>query len=94
MNKSKRAVLVIDEAVGKRILQLSLAEAYPKSQEVYLTIEFDDDTEILLELGCRPWFGIMHLARDGHEELQPLKRPISGSIQQLIREKARRESLG
>jgi hypothetical protein len=64
MNKPKRAVLVMDEATGKRIRQLSLAEPYPESQEIYLTIEFDDETEILIEVECRPWFGITHLARD------------------------------
>jgi hypothetical protein len=57
-------VLAMDEATGKRIRRLCLAETYPKSQEFYLTIEFDDETEILIEVGCRPWFGIKHLARD------------------------------
>jgi hypothetical protein len=54
MNKPKRAVLEMDEARGKRIRRLSLAEPYPKSQEIYLTIEFDDETEILIEVECRP----------------------------------------
>jgi len=83
MNKPKRAVLMIDEAAGKRIRRLSLAEPYPKSHEIYLTIEFDDETEILIEVECRPCFGITHLARDTHGELGPVKKSIHGSIRTL-----------
>jgi hypothetical protein len=85
MNKPKRAVLVMDEATGKRIRRLSLAEPYPKSQEIYLTIEFDDETEILIEVECRPWFGITHLARDTHGELEPVKESTHGSIRSLAK---------
>jgi hypothetical protein len=85
MNKPKRAVLVPDEATGKRIRRLSLAEPYPKSQEIYLTIEFDDETEILIEVECRPWFGITHLARDAHGELEPVKESMDGSIRSLVK---------
>jgi hypothetical protein len=80
MNKPKRAMLVIDEATGKRIRRLSLAEPYPKSQEIYLTIEFDDETEILIEVECSPCFGITHLARDTHGEMGPAKESMHGSI--------------
>ena len=85
MNKTQRAVLVLDEATGKRIRRLCLAEPYPKSQEIYLTIEFDDETEILIEVGCRPWFGITHLARDTHGELEPVKESTHGSIRSLAK---------
>jgi len=85
MNKPKRAVLVMDEAAGKRIRRLSLAEPYPKSQEVYLTIEFDDETEILIEVECRPWFGIKHLVRDTNGELAPVKESMHGSIRSLAK---------
>jgi hypothetical protein len=85
MNKPKRAVLVMDEATGKRIRQLCLAEPYPNSQEIYLTIEFDDETEILIEVECRPWFGITHLARDTHEELEPVKESMHGSVRSLAK---------
>ena len=52
MNDSvtKCAVLVIDEATGKRISRLILAEPYPNSQETYLVVEFDDDTEIEIDI--------------------------------------------
>ena len=56
MNETQRAVLVLDEATGKRISRLWLAEPYPKSQAVYLTIEFDDETEILIEVECQSFF--------------------------------------
>jgi len=85
MNRPKRAVLVMDEAMGKRIRRLYLAEPYPKSHEVYLTIEFDDETEILIEVECRPWFVITHLARDRHGELEPVKESIRGSIRSLAK---------
>lgn len=84
-NKPERAVLTVDEAAGKRIRRLSLAEPHPKSQEIYLTIEFDDETEILIDVGCRPCFGITHLARDTEGELEPLKEPIRGSIRSLVK---------
>ncbi len=85
MNKPKRSVLVIDEAVGKRIRQLSLAEPYPKSLEIYLTIEFDDETEILIEVGSCLSFGITHLARDTHGELEPVKGSRHGPIRSLVK---------
>ena len=85
MNKPKRAVLVMDEATGKRIRRLSLAEPYPKSQEVYLTIEFDDETEILIEVECRPWFDINHLVRNTDGELEPVRASMHGSIQSLAK---------
>jgi hypothetical protein len=87
MNKPKRAVLVIDDATGKRIRRLSLAEPYPKSQEIYLTIEFDDETEILIEVECRPWFGITHLVRGTHGEMGLVKESMHGSIRSLSKVK-------
>lgn len=84
-NKSKRAVLVMGEAAGKRIRQLSLSEPYPKSHEIYLTVEFDDETEILIEVGCVPTFGITHLTRDGNGELEPVKEPMCGTIRMLAK---------
>ena len=85
MNKPKRAALVIDEAMGKRIRRLCLAEPYPKSHDVYLTIEFEDETEILIEVGSRPFFGITHLVRDPNGELGPVKEPMHGSIRSLVK---------
>jgi hypothetical protein len=85
MNKPKRSVLVIDEATEKRIRRLSLAEPYPKSQEIYLTVEFDDDTEILVEVECHPYFRITHLSRDTHGELGPVKESTHGSIRSLVK---------
>jgi hypothetical protein len=87
-NKSQRAVLTVDEATGKRIRRLSLAEPYPKSEEIYLTIEFDDETKILIEVGCRPCrpcFGITHLARDVEGELEPVKDVIRGPVRSLVK---------
>jgi hypothetical protein len=85
MNKPKRAVLVIDEVTGKRIRRLSLAEPYPKSQEVYLTIEFDDETEILIQVECRPCFAITHLAHDPNGEMVPVKESAHGSLRSLAK---------
>jgi hypothetical protein len=85
MNRPKRAVLVMDEAAGKRIRRLCLAEPYPESQEIYLTIEFDDETEILIEVECSPCFGVTHLARDAYGELAPVKKSMHGSIRSLVK---------
>lgn len=87
MNKSRRAALVISEARDKRIRQLCLAEPYPNSREVYLTIEFDDETEILIEVGCSSSFAITHLARDTYGELGPIKKSKYGSIRSLAKDK-------
>jgi hypothetical protein len=64
---------------------LSLGEPYPKSGEIYLTIEFDDETEILIGVDCRPFFGITHLARDPRGELGPAKESMRGSIRSLAK---------
>jgi hypothetical protein len=85
MNETERAVLTLDGAAGKRIRRLRLAEPYAKSQEVYLTIEFDDATEILIEVNCRPWFAIRHLALDASGELEQVKKPTQGTIRSLAK---------
>lgn len=84
-NRSNRAVFAIDEAAGRRIRQLSLAEPYPKSQEIHLAIEFDDETAILIEVGCCPCFGITHFARNTQGELIPVKEAKQGSIRSLVK---------
>jgi hypothetical protein len=88
MNETQRAVLMLDELTGRRIRRLCLEEPYPKSQEVYLRVEFDDETESLIEVNCRPWFVIRHLAREANGELEPVKKQTQGSIRSLA--KARR----
>jgi hypothetical protein len=86
-NKSKRVVLVMEEAAGKRIRRLSLSEPYPKSHEIYLTVEFEDETEILIEVGCRPWFRITDLVRDPDGELKPVKESTCGAIHSLAKKR-------
>ena len=85
MGKRKRAVLVIREATGKRIRRLCLEEPFPESHDIYISIEFDDETEILIEVESRPFFGIVHLARDSHGELEPVKKPIRGVLRSLVK---------
>lgn len=85
MSKAKRAVLVIREATGKRIRRLSLAEPYANSHSIYISVEFDDETEVLIEVESRPYFSIMHLARDSHGELQPVKGLINGALRALVK---------
>ncbi len=83
MIRPKRAALVIDEASGKRVRRLCLEEPYPKSRDIYLTVEFDDETEILIEVGCHPSFALTHLTRNAQGELEPVKRSRRGSIHSL-----------
>ena len=87
MSKTKRAVLVIREATGKRIRRLSLAEPYLNSHNIYISIELDDETEVLIEVESRPYFSIMQLARNSHGELEPVKEPIRGTLRSLIKGK-------
>jgi hypothetical protein len=53
--------------------------------KAYLTIEFEDETLILIEVGCSPCFGITHLARGPHGDPEPVKRPMRGSIRSLVK---------
>ena len=84
--QTDRAVVVIGEAAGKRIRQLSLEEPYPKSEEIYLTIEFDDEKKILIDVGSRLLFGIKHLVRDSDGELEPVKVSPQRSIRALVKQ--------
>ena len=68
----KRAVIVIEEAAQKRIRELSIEEPYAKSEEVYVTVKFDDDTEIILDLSSRLRFGVQCL-RIADGDLEPVK---------------------
>jgi hypothetical protein len=87
----ERAVVVIGEATGKRIRRLSLEEPYAKSKEIYLTIEFDDEKEILIDVGSRLLFGIKHLARDSNGELEPVKEFPQRSIRALVKQQGKRD---
>lgn len=82
--KPKRAVVVLEGVAGKQIRQLSLSEPYPKAQDIYLSIEFEDGTVTLIEIACVPCFGINHLVRDAAGELQPTKKSMRGSIRMLV----------
>ena len=48
-------------------------------------MELDDGTEILIEVETRPYFSIMHLARDSHGDLEPVKEPIRGALRSLFK---------
>jgi hypothetical protein len=85
MSRPKRAVLVIHEAAGKRIRRLSLAEPYVHSRNIYISIEFDDETEILIEVESRPYFSIMHLLRNSHGDLEPEKELLRGTLRSLVK---------
>jgi hypothetical protein len=60
---------------------------FSEKRSSYLAIEFDDETEILIEVECRPWFGITHLARDTHGELEPVKESMHGAIRSLAKDR-------
>jgi hypothetical protein len=55
------------------------------SHNIYMSIELYDETEILIEVESRPYFSIMHLARDSHGELEPVKEPIRGVLRSLVK---------
>ena len=85
MNKQKCAELVIDEATGKQVRRLVLEEPFPESREVYIAIEFEDETEILIEVDCHPLFDIRHFARNATGELEPTNQSMRGVIRSLVR---------
>ncbi|MGA9672551.1 MAG: hypothetical protein WBQ94_25270 [Terracidiphilus sp.] len=84
---AKPARLMIDEAKGKRIRRLYLEELSSESRESYLAVEFDDDTEVVIDMDVdvvsRPSFGIAHHALDEDGDVRPLKDHIKGSISSL-----------
>jgi hypothetical protein len=86
----ERAVVVIEEAAGKRIRQLSFEEPYPQSKEIYLTIQFDDEKEILIDIGSRLLFGIKHLSRNSNGENEPVKVYSQRSIRAHARQQGER----
>jgi hypothetical protein len=85
---AKTARLMIEEASGKRIHQLYLEELSSESRESYLAVEFDDGTEIVIDINVdvvsRPSFGIAHHVLDEDGDVRPLKERIKGSISSLI----------
>ena len=85
---STPAKLFIEEAAGKRIRRLRLGEMYAKSRQVYLGIEFDDDTEIAIDIDVvsRLSFAIDHLARDESGEMEPVRERIQGSLRSLVKQ--------
>jgi len=85
---STPAKLFIEEAAGKRIRRLRLGEMYAKSRQVYLGIEFDDDTEIAIDIDVvsRLSFAIDHLARDESGEMEPVREQIQGSLRSLVKQ--------
>jgi hypothetical protein len=68
----ERVVVVIEEAAQKCVRELSVEEPHSKSEDVYVTIKFDDDTEIILDLSSRLRFGVQCL-RLVNGELEPVK---------------------
>jgi hypothetical protein len=80
------AKLVIQEAAGRRISRLYLGEMYPKSRQIYLGIDFDDDTQIAIDIDVvsRLSFAIDHLDRDQSGDMEPVEQRIQGSLRSLV----------
>ena len=85
MSKNDRAVLVISEAAGKRVRELSLAEPFANSHNIYASIEFDDETNVVIEVESRPYFSIMHFVRDARGDIEPVKEPVRGMLRSLVK---------
>jgi len=84
---SAPATLILEEATGKRIRRLRMGEMYAKSRAIYLGIEFDDDTEIAIDIdvASRLSFAIDHLSRDESGDMEPVKERIQGSLRSLVK---------
>ena len=85
---SMPAKLIIEEAEGKRIRRLRMGEMYPHSRQIYLGIEFDDDTEIAIDIDVvsRLSFAIDHQARDERGEMEPVRERLKGSLRSLVKQ--------
>jgi hypothetical protein len=85
---SMPAKLIIEEAAGKRIRRLCMGEMYAKSRQIYLGIEFDDDTEIAIDIdvASRLSFAIDHLSRHESGDMEPVKERIQGSLRSLVKQ--------
>ena len=85
---SAPATLILGEATGKRIRRLRMGERYAKSRAIYLGIEFDDDTEIAIDIdvASRLSFAIDHLSRDESGDMEPVKERIQGSLRSLVKQ--------
>jgi hypothetical protein len=94
---AKPARLTIEEATGKRISRLYLEELSSESRESYLAVEFDDETEIVVDIDVdvvsRPSFGIAHHVLDEDGDVRPLKEQIKGSISSLVKQQGGRRPM-
>lgn len=94
---TKPARLTIEEATGKRIKRLYLDELSSESRESYLAVEFDDDTEIVIDIDVdvvsRLSFGIAHHVPDEDGDVRPLKEQIKGSISSLVEQQGGRRPI-
>jgi hypothetical protein len=70
--KPQCVVVSVPEAKGKRIRHLCIEEPYPTSTNVYVSINFEDDTVVVIDLTPRVMFSVDYLRRiDG--ELKSLR---------------------
>jgi len=94
---AKPARLTIEEAKGKRIRRLYLEELSSESRESYLAVEFDDDTEIVIDIDfdvvSRPSFGIGHHVFDEDGDVSLLKERIKGPISSLVEQQGGRRPI-
>ena len=94
---AKPARLMIEEATGKRISRLYLEELSSEFRESYLAVEFDDDTEVVIDIHVdvvsRHSFGIGHHVLDEDGDVRPLKEHIKGSISSLVEQRDGRRSV-
>jgi hypothetical protein len=81
LSKPKPTEVIIPEVKGKRIKELAVTEPYANSDEIYLTIRFDDDTEISLDLSARIRFGFTYMRLVDGEQV-----PIRQQAQRFLRE--------
>lgn len=91
----KPAVLVIEEAAGRKIRQLRLEEPFVGSEAIDLVIEFQDGTQVAIDINVRSQlsFDISHLGPDPDGEMEPIKpikKSLKGSIRALVKKQRKR----
>jgi hypothetical protein len=79
-SKPKPTEVIIPEVTGKRIGELAVTEPHANSDEIYLTIRFDDDTEMFFDLSARIRFGFTYMRLADGEQV-----PIRQQAQRFLR---------
>jgi hypothetical protein len=82
LSNPKPHEVIIPEAKGKRVEELAVTEPYANWDEVYLTIRFDDGTEISFDVSARIRFGFTYMRLVDGEQV-PIRQQAQGFLREI-----------